>query len=100
VGNGEGVVLRKRANLWRGSESVGGHLTLTEADLRFRAHRLNVQTQPLDIPITEIVSLRKYNNMRIFPNGVAVMTVSGVEHRFVVGGRDRLIAAIEALRSR
>ncbi|WP_238008834.1 GRAM domain-containing protein [Dactylosporangium sp. AC04546] len=97
--NNEDVVLRVRANLWRGSEAVAGHLTLTETHLRFRAHGLNIQTQPLDVPVAEITSMRKYNNMRIIPNGLAVTMASGTEHRFVVGGRDRLIAAIEALQS-
>lgn len=97
--NDEDVLLRVRANLWRGDESVGGHLTLTETHLRFRAHGLNIQTQPLDVPVAEIASMRKYNNLRVVPNGLAVTTASGTEHRFVVGGRDRLIAAIEALQS-
>ncbi|MET7401651.1 GRAM domain-containing protein [Dactylosporangium sp. NPDC005572] len=99
MGNDEDVIMRVRANLWRGAESVGGHLTLTDTHLHFRAHGLNIQTQPLDVPLAEIVSMRKYSNLRIVPNGLAVMTASGTEHRFVVGGRNHLIAAIEALQS-
>jgi hypothetical protein len=93
------VLVHARANLWRGAESVGGHLTLTRDCLSFRAHSLNVQREPLDLPVREIVSTRKYRNFGLIPNGLAVTTASGLEYRFVVGQRDRIIASIEANRS-
>jgi hypothetical protein len=94
-----GVLMHARANLWRGPESVGGHLTLTHDRLSFRAHSLNIQTEPLDLPVREIVSMRKYRTMGLIPNGLAVTMASGAEYRFVVGHRDRFIACIEANRS-
>jgi hypothetical protein len=87
-----------RANLWRGPESVGGHLTLTRERLSFRAHSLNIQTEPLDLPVAEIVSARRYRTLGIVPNGLAITMASGSEYRFVVGKRDRFIAGIEAAR--
>ncbi|GAA4263091.1 hypothetical protein [Dactylosporangium darangshiense] len=47
-----GVLVGARANLWRGAEAIGGRLTLTRDRLSFRAHALNVQTEPLDRPVS------------------------------------------------
>ncbi|MEV8516160.1 GRAM domain-containing protein [Dactylosporangium sp. NPDC051484] len=92
------VLVRARANLWRGAEAVGGRLVLTRNHLCFRAHALNIQTDPLDLPIGQIVSMRKYNNLKIIPNGLAVTMASGAVYHFVVRRSDRFIAAIEARR--
>ncbi|SCG77517.1 GRAM domain-containing protein [Micromonospora inositola] len=93
------VVLRAMANLWRGAESVGGRLTLTDRYLSFRAHALNLQTAPLDIPLSDIAGTRRYRNMGLVPNGLAVTTRSGTEYRFVVRKRDRWIDRIAELTS-
>jgi GRAM domain len=90
------VLVTARANLWRGPESVGGHLTLANGRLSFRAHALNIQTEALDLPVADIASTRKYRSMGFIPNGLAVTTTSGVEYRFVVGHRDRFISGIES----
>ncbi|MGW0433686.1 GRAM domain-containing protein [Micromonospora sp. NPDC003197] len=92
--NDDKIILRVRANMWRGVEAVGGRLILTDLYLSFRAHALNVQTTPVDIPLQEIVATRKYRNMGIAPNGLAVTTTSGEEYRFAVWGRDRFINKI------
>jgi hypothetical protein len=94
-----GVIVTARANLWRGPESVGGQLTLTHDRLSFRAHSLNVQKASLDLPVREIVSVRRYRSMGIIPNGLAVAMISGDEYRFVVGRRGEFVAGIEAHRS-
>ncbi|MFC8618597.1 GRAM domain-containing protein [Micromonospora purpureochromogenes] len=99
MSNDDAVVLRAMANLWRGVESVGGRLTLTNRHLSFRAHALNVQTTPLDIPLHDIVGTRKYRNLGLLPNGLAVRTKSGTEYRFVVRKRRRFIDKIAELTS-
>jgi hypothetical protein len=97
MGSDEEVVLSAVANLWRGAEGVGGRLTLTRTTLKFRAHAVNLQTEPLDIALSDIGETRKYNNAGFIPNGLAVTTRSGVEHRFVVFRRERIIKAIAEL---
>jgi hypothetical protein len=92
------VLLRVWANHWRGIEAVGGRLTVTSTLLSFRAHSLNIQTDPLDLPLRDIVSIAKYRSAGIVPNGLVVRTASGEEYRFVVWKRDRIIALIEAHR--
>jgi len=57
---------------------------------------VNTQLGPLDLPVAEIVSTRKYRSLGIVPNGLAVTMASGAEYRFVVGQRDRFIAGIQA----
>ncbi|MDG4794271.1 GRAM domain-containing protein [Micromonospora sp. WMMD1082] len=94
------ILISRRANLWRGVESVGGRLTLTDQYLSFRAHALNVQTAPLNIPLQDIVATRKYRNLGLVPNGLAVATKSGVEYRFAVGKRAHFIDKIAELTPR
>ena len=89
------VLAHARANVWRGPEAVGGHLTLTRDRLSFRAHKVNLQAEPLDLPVAEIVSVTKYRTFGLIPNGLAVTMASGAEYRFVVGQRDRFIAGIQ-----
>lgn len=97
MGDGDDIVVTASANLWRGAEAVGGRLTLSRGGLRFRAHAFNVQAEPLDIPMDEIVEARKTRTMGIIPNGLAVTTTLGLEIRFVVGNRDRFIEEIGKL---
>ncbi|WBB52452.1 GRAM domain-containing protein [Verrucosispora sp. WMMD573] len=94
------LLISRRANLWRGVESVGGRLTLTDQHLSFRAHALNVQTAPLNIPLQDIVATRKYRNLGLVPNGLAVTTRSGAEYRFVVGKRSYFVDKIAELTPR
>jgi hypothetical protein len=93
----DGVLVTADANLWRGAEAVGGRLTLRPAGLEFRAHAPNRQPEPLEIPIDEIVEVRRTRTMGIIPNGLAITTRIGLETRFVVGDRDRFIKEIAKL---
>ena len=94
------ILVTAGANLWRGAVAVGGRLTLRRRGLQFRAHALNVQPEPLDIPVEEIVEVRRTRTMGIIPNGLAVITTQGLEIRFVVGDRDRFLDALAELRTR
>jgi hypothetical protein len=93
----DGILVTASANLWRGTEAVGGRLTLSRSGLEFRAHAYSRQPEPLEIPIDEIVEVRKTRTMGIIPNGLAVFTKLGLEVRFVVGDRDRFIDEITKL---
>jgi hypothetical protein len=97
MANDADVLVRAGANLWRGRAAVGGWLTLTRERLSFQAHALSIQTSPLDVAVKEIVDVRKYRSYGFIPNGLAVTMASGVEYRFVVGKRDRFIAAVQGL---
>jgi hypothetical protein len=96
----DGILVTASANLWRGAEAVGGRLTLSRSGLEFRAHAYSPRPEPLEIPIDEIVEVRKTRTMGIIPNGLAVVTKLGLEVRFVVGDRDRFIDEITKLTPR
>jgi hypothetical protein len=87
------------ANHFRGIESVGGKLFLTNRRLRFRSHRFNVQNHDESYAIEAITSAEPARTLGIVPNGVLVHLRDGRRERFVVGGRaewvTRLRRAIE-----
>lgn len=93
----DGVLIRTKANLWRGRVSVGGHLTLTRELLSFRAHPLNTDREPLDLAVGDIASVATYRSLGVIPNGLTVTTTSGGERRFVVFARSRLVSALQSL---
>ena len=88
------VLVKKAANLIRGVEAVGGTLSLTDRHIRFQPHVLNVQREPLEIPLDDVVHVGKRNTLLIVPNGVLVRTRGGTDYKFVVWGRGRLIRLI------
>jgi len=90
----ESVVIKKAANLFRGIESVGGKLTITNEKLLFEPHKINIQSQPLEIPFQDIERAEKRNSLLVVPNGMKVIDRSGREYKFVVWGRDEIIDLI------
>ncbi len=84
------------ANLMRGWEGVGGRITLTNQRLLFEAHKVNLQPEPLAIPLSDISDVTPSNMMGgILPNSIIVHCRSGRQFRFVLWGRKRIIAMIE-----
>ena len=63
--------------------------------LLFEAHDLNVQGEPLSIPLNEIAGVTTCNTLGVVPNGVRVRCRSGQQYQFVLWGRKRLIDLIE-----
>jgi hypothetical protein len=91
---GEQILADVGANLFRGIEGVGGRLLVTNRRLLFRAHAINLQTMPAEIPIDQIAEVSPQNSLGIIPNGMVVTLDSGVQYKFVVWGRDRLMQLI------
>ena len=96
---GETLVKEGRANLQRGVESVGGHLYLTDRRLIFESHRFNVQSGPTEIPLPDVVDMRKVwtkflGLIPIAPNSIAVTTRDGQVRQLVCSGRDAWLEAI------
>lgn len=96
---GELVIKEGAANHWRGAESVGGRLWLTNMRLHFKSHGLNVQTHEVSYPIWEIVSVEKQSTLGVVPNGISVVLQDGRQERFVVEDRDDWIAKIQQAKS-
>lgn len=96
----EAIVADVAANLFRGIEGVGGRLKITTRRVLFEPHAINIQRNPAEIPMPDIAEVRTRNTLGIIPNGVLIRTRAGVEYKFVVWGRERLIRLIEDQRAR
>ena len=87
------------ANHFKGIESVGGKLFLTNKRLRFRSHSLNVQTHDESYPVDAIASVEPVRTLGIVPYGVLVHLRDGRRERFVVAGRSAWVARLRAASS-
>jgi len=94
----EEIIGKFTANLIRGIEGVGGRMILTNQRLLFEAHRINVQTAPLAIPLASIQEVAATAALGIVPTGITIRCIGGEEHQFVAWGRKRIIAKIEEAR--
>ena len=83
------------ANLFRGIEAVGGVLRITEESLAFQPHPINIQRQPLTIPIAQIEAVWPVKTLGFVDNGMMVRLHDGKRHQFVVWNRDGLIALLQ-----
>jgi len=84
------------ANLFRGSEAVGGRIQITTHRVRFKPHSINIQKEPAEIDLQDVTEVGPRNTLGIVPNGMFVRTKDGTEYRFVVWGRGNLIKTIQA----
>jgi hypothetical protein len=95
---GEQILADVAANLFRGSEGVGGRLKITNRRILFEAHEINFQKQPAEILISDIAEATARNTLGIIPNGLLIRTKEGDEYKFVVWGRGRLIELVNSQR--
>jgi len=93
----ETIVKQGYANHFKGIESVGGKMFLTNQRLYFKSHSFNIQVHDLSISILEIRSLGKRNTFGIFPNGLFIELKNGKKEIFVVYRRKKWISEIEKL---
>jgi len=92
----EEILADKVANLIRGIEAVGGRLKITSRRVIFESHKINLQTMPAEILMSDILEVQKRNTLGLVPNGLLIRTKAGVEYKFVVWGRENLINIIES----
>jgi len=93
---GARILCQGPANHFKGMESRGGWLILTEKALHFRNHRHNIDNTDLSLSLTEIASVRASNTLGVIPNGLLVSTDDGPPHRFVVQTRGRWLDTFRA----
>lgn len=91
----EEIVFEGPANHFKGIESVGGRLFLTEGRLRFVSHGFNLQRHDESYPLEEIVEVGPRRTMGMVDNGLRVALQDGREEAFVVGERERWLAELE-----
>ena len=90
----EQILADRAANLFRGIESVGGRILITNKSITFKSHALNLQKMDLIVSLKDIAKVEKRNTMGIVPNGLLLKLKSGVEYKFVVWNREELISIL------
>jgi len=91
----EQILADVAANMWRGIEAVGGRMKITNRRVIFESHAINLQKILAEIPMSDISLVGPQNTMLIVPNGLVIRLKSGMEYKFVVWGRGRLISLIQ-----
>jgi hypothetical protein len=94
---GEDIVFQGPANHFLKFEGRGGWLLLTNRRLIFRSHGVNIQNQPLEIPIAAVRSAVASRTLGIIPNGLQVELLDGHHERFVVNQRNTWEQKISSL---
>ena len=91
------------SSIYRGIETVGGWLYLTNQWLIFESHAFNVQTGVTAIPLPRIQSVVPAHSLvfgiPILPNAIHVTTHDGGQFRILVHRRDEWAAAILQLKA-
>jgi len=95
----EVVVKEGKANLMKGINSVGGKLYLTNLRLVFESHGFAQSKTATIIDLPSISSVqecwtRLLGIIPLVPNGIAIDTTQGQEHRLALGKRGTWIDAI------
>ena len=91
---GEAIVFAGAANHFKGIESVGGRLFLTDRRLRFRSHRFNVQAHDESYALGDITHVEPSRTLGFVPNGLLVHLKDGRRERFVVADRATWLARL------
>ncbi|WP_010532245.1 GRAM domain-containing protein [Lentibacillus jeotgali] len=82
---GEQIKLDIGSNLKRGLEYVGGKLKITDKNLYFKPHSLNIQKSDLVIPIKDVKQIDKAKVMGVSPNAVNIKLDNDTCYKFVIG---------------
>ena len=84
----EQIEVEGPANLFRGIESVGGKIFLTNKKLIFKSHKINIQKGQTNIKYPEINKIIKRKTAKLINNGIRIITFDEKEFDFVVNERD------------
>lgn len=96
VFDGHDVIHEGHANHFKRAEDRGGWLTLTADKLSFRSHGQNIQNQPVEINLADILNLKLTRSLGMIPNGFCVTSMDGTVNRFVVTGRSEWLRIVSA----
>jgi hypothetical protein len=66
-------------------------MKITDTEIIFTPHKVNVQSNSFTINISDIKEVGKRNSFLIVPNGLSVVVKSGEEYKFVVNNRQKII---------
>ncbi|WP_042221669.1 GRAM domain-containing protein [Oceanobacillus manasiensis] len=97
----ENIIKQGMANLWKGKEAVGGKLYLTSHQLIHKPHKINIQSDQVELNLVDIDHVELYTNkifgLSLMKNGLTVVDKDRNEYKFVVNKREDWKNEIEKL---
>lgn len=74
-----------KANMKKGMEYVGGTLKITNEYLYFYPHSFNIQSENVQISVSEIKTIDTAKILGISPNGVVMHLNNDTTYKFTIG---------------
>ena len=93
--NDEHIEIYGPANIFRGIEGVGGKLFLTNKNVIFKSHKINIQTGQTKMDYADIHTIHKLKTLGFIENKMRIETKDGKTHDFVVNERDLWVEKLE-----
>ncbi|MBO6606104.1 GRAM domain-containing protein [Psychroserpens sp.] len=84
----EEIEIHGPANMFRGIEGVGGKLFLTNKNIIFKSHKINIQTGQTAFDYNDIKGIETLKTLNLINNRLRITTVDDNSHVFVVNERD------------
>lgn len=88
------IMMEGSANHFVGREGVGGWLYLTDKELYFKSHSINVNTHILVVPLEKVAEAKKSRVFGIIPTGLTIQTTEGKMEKFVAHERVKWVRKI------
>lgn len=79
ISGGQKILMEGGANHFKNKESVGGYLILTDKELIFKSHNINIQNHHLIIPLNQITGVKTSLTLGVIPNGLRIITNTAIE---------------------
>jgi len=95
----EEVVMEAGANHFKGKESVGGKLVLTNKRLIFKSHKYNIQNHQESYDLASISNVAATKTLGFLTNGLLLQVVYQ-PHRFVVDNPTDWINSIQTVQEK
>jgi len=85
----EEIEISGPANLFRGIEATGGKLFLTNKNVIFKSHTMNIQKGQTNIQYDNIKEILLRKTAKLIDNGIRITTKDGKNFDFVVNEREQ-----------
>ncbi len=95
---GEAVIKQSAGSHLVDGIAVGGFFYLTDKQIHFRPHRLNVKAKVLAIPVAHISNAEKSTRLGVLPDQLRVLRTDGAAEKFIVEEADEWIEEINNAR--
>jgi hypothetical protein len=100
IAPGEKMVFQTSANHFKAIEAVGGKLYLTNKNLIFKSHKLNIQNHELIIKLSDIKEIKRFRPMGLTDNGLSIHIHENRKEKFVVEKIEEWLLYLEQTKKR